>query len=766
MMWPRFTTGLQGRVAGAGSRLARAVCVAGVVLGMGPGAGVARAQSGAPSADTPTEDAPAAAIPGAEGPVGADVSPADAQTAPVPEDVGLGQTEPGPTASGQTEPTQAAPGAPSVADLAVKAAPKRNNFRTANTIDGRVGTSTHHLQADPLGQGFTAIDTFAQVDWDGIGGSAFGFHLDGTLRLAPFQQPSGQVYDKAGRLVDCDAPATLVDAQGSPLADLDGLLVEGQAPDGSTTWACSTQTRMYRGVNPYANGRHTQYLRLDRLYATFRGDVFEVSLGRRLIDEAALAQVDGVDIRIAFGRAGLVGIFGGLKANPWHQQIVGARGGPFIPLDGRMVPALWGTTEPDPSALGNGAESNDLFAVDPLARVMSSQFLTAGLYGSWRHKVGYLDAAFIADMFRGDPALGQQPADTPQLDRLYTHLRGGTRVGEHLSLWGRMNLDFYGAAGFRARDAFIDATWRDGGPITASLSYMRINTVSTALSYANYFRPLEGALDQRLIAAIDTNLGADLNSPGAIERARVLNYGGLAQQTGQPINNALLYEVNRDRVTGELAWAMVDRLELVARGRWEHRDDKPLSDIFAYYNPNIAAVNQNAGTTVAAPTVPAFPQHSFAGTLGLRDTFLGGAGAFDASVMWIAGYRSQVLRAAGHLGVNAWDHVWLEIGGSWQQADNDNIYVARTPDELAAATAADPEDTAQFTTRAITTQTMGLEASAAWRVAGGLSLEASYQAFTEDVPYQGQVGAGFGDPQAYDTAQTTQTGFARVIYRY
>jgi hypothetical protein len=648
---------------------------------------------------------------------------------------------------------------PSPADLAGSAfaeaedspLPTYHSFRTANAFDGKLGLGALSVRSDPLGYSTGYMTFFSQLDYDGIGGSGFGIHFDGDLRYAP---PG---------MFETVSPAILIDQQNTAYDCVNVYPLNAEGQEDPNSPLCQADRSFYRNPGTVLTGRETNYLRIDKLYAQWRSSFMEVGLGRMLVSEAAQAQVDGLQLKFGLGDLGMLGLFGGLKPNPWHQQIVGFSGGRYTydPEQEAMLfvpdPLLPGTTSPDDNGIAqSGARSNNAFGESPFGRVLSTQFVTVGLIGSLRLPSVFADLAGVVDLFQGDAALLQQSPGQYGPDRIWLYTSGGWRIIEPLTATWRTSFDVVGFQPFRLRDAFVDLSWRNKSPISAVLSYFHTNTYATALAYLTYFKFTE--LGPSSFANPDTG-EAILNADEQAAYTNALNRGD-AENPLLNLNNNRLFVVDRDRVRAEVALAIYESMQTYLRGIFERRGDTPV-----LFGGEVAAPG-GGGVNPAYPV--ADDALKYGGSVGLRDSFLMGAGHFDLRATWLDGYFQSTTALVGRFGGTWEDRLWMDVGLGAEFNTNDRTYGNVGLNPLAGELSSDPalQDRLYFTTYSTAYL---LDTTLGWRVLGGLVVEGSYFGYVEEVPLIARTPEDFNNPgqtQRSDTTQTVHSLFGRALYRF
>ena len=518
----------------------------------------------------------------------------------------------------------------------------------------------------------------------------------------------------------------------------------------------------YRQPGIYATGRNYNYLRIDKLNVGWESDAVGLIIGRMWVDAAAQAPVDGVHLHLGLGGWGRVGLFGGLKSNPWHQQLVGAAsGGSLLSGAGQIIPVLWGDVVADnkwqnqegaySNELGTGLESGL-----PWTHVASLRFLTAGAYGQVRGPSIFLDSAMVVDLF-----------DTNTLDRVWGHVRGGARITRDIMLAFRGTVDVLGARPLFPRDVYLDLNWRNLGPLSLRINYSKYNTAATANSYGVFFRPLE---DPNQLMQSDNPWRADAGAASA----------GLQAVYASPeaqvlMNRSRLFLVDRDRVRAGVALDLWRSMEIYGEMTGERRGDVAYQQdpVFADSAYGLVEGLTNLGSFCAFDPdqdpyafrgvdmgVPVYADLCrYGASVGLRDPFLGGIGSFDLNASFRDGYFQNTARLSARLGVALADTLWTELGGAYERNDNERVYTG---------TQASADDTSDDRFFAQATNVYLLDALLSWRIYEGLILEASYFAFLEDIPFQGDTIPlnGQNAPAPRDTSAFTQSLYARMLYRF
>jgi hypothetical protein len=661
--------------------------------------------------------------------------------------------------------------------------PKVYSFRTRDTFDGKVGLGLMHMSAQPFGASTGYGQLFWQGDYDGIGGSGFGIHWDFDLRVQLFEQRDPTYINKQGDAVG-------VNENGNPQGN-DGVCENGNNYDVNVVDPCLgpnnntplTNAELTRQPFNFFTGRAYDYLRLDKLYLTFDTDFFGVGLGRMLVQPAAQASIDGFDAWFGLGNFGRAGVFGGLKPNPWHQQVVGAiSGGALSDGAGGLFSPLWGDVVIDPFAYRNtGAYANeigpfhddpDLDSNLPWLHLGSARFISLGGYGSLRLEGFSADTALVFDLF---DVVGAQDPDLSGVDRVWSHVNGGWRIFGPLTLAFRGTIDWLGARPLTPRDLFLDLTWRELGPLTIGASYYKINTYATALSYATFFRALEDP-DGSVANPADPNnpwvIAANENPAlAATYQSDAAFAAGIA---GTRLNNTRLFVVDRDRFAIDAALAIGGTFQLYTELLAERRGDS-LYTANAPIDTAVDGITNGLDTLLAGPCFTApddpakpvgitsdVPVHDdlckFGGTLGLRDPFLANVGFFDLALTYLDGYFQSTRRLRARVGTSLKDTIWVEAGGAIEENNNHRVFASFAP-PLADGV---PFYTARKTNAYL------LDAAVAWRVFAGLMVEASYFGFLEDVPFQGDtlIWPERTTPMRRDGTQFMQTFFVRTLYRF
>jgi hypothetical protein len=645
-------------------------------------------------------------------------------------------------------------------------APIYYSFRQANTFDGKIGSGLFYARTDPYGASTGYGQFFAEGDWS-IFGTGLGLHFDFDVRGA-----LGLFEKRDLTFLPHNNPET--DRSESP-ADF------------------------YRYPGILATGRTSDYLRVDKLSLSYDVSFLGLEFGRARIPEAAFSVVDGLKIQLIFDSFRF-GFFGGLRPNPWHQQVVGAASGGFqevpeainlgIITRSEFSPVRPGETDQDASwtYLGEttGPYSNEIGLSmaglgTPWSQLGSYRFQSFGAFTSLRIHPAFLDAALVLDTFF-DPNTGiEEPVQTGELDpdsdigflvdRLWLYTSGGVRLFRPLTLSWRATLDVIGARPLAPRDLYIDATWRNLGPIRFSATYYKINTMSTAYSYARFFRPIENPAK---LEQLDQN-EADLAN-------------GELDYTSISINNANLYVVDRDRLRAEVALLLGESLEIYSNIIGERRgdylyapSDDPLQSAEGLLN-GIDSQSQSVlenficmqpeftgddvapeGTLVGTnPAVPVYSDRCKVGfAIGMRDPVLANVGYADLRYTMMQGYFSTSSRFSAHLGVAVSDRLYLDAGGAYEHNQSARVYSPIFPTvDLNAPNngpyALVPKDLDVYEG----------SINATLRIAWGWHLDASYLGYLEDLPYQGEALYGNEPPLRRDTHQFTQILFFRNTVRF
>lgn len=427
--------------------------------------------------------------------------------------------------------------------------PVVHSFRAGSAYDGKLGIGFLYGATQPFGATQGYANFFSEGDWS-IFNTGLSLHHDIELR--------GGLGFLERRNPD---------------------LQEGQAS-------------RYDDVQTFATGRTTDYSRIDRLHLSYDVAFFGVDFGRSRVVEAASQIVDGVQLRLDFDVV-RIGLFGGIKPNPWHQQVVGAASGGFLPVEilaGRfeVFPAAWGKLEADPKfACGIAGEtpnspysgetigpySNEiglplLGACSPWLNLGSYRFQTLGLWGALNYKAAAADVALVVDTFV-DPSTEIRPAGREvapnvlapgaatglqdggtgfSLDRLWFYTHGAIRIMKPMTLSWRGTVDILGAKPIWPRDLFVNLSYRNLGPLSLSGTAYKVNTHATAISYGRFFRPLE-RVDEALdpSKARPNNVAVFPNGPVGAGAAHFDKIAG--PPGGRGVNNAQLYVVDRDRLS-------------------------------------------------------------------------------------------------------------------------------------------------------------------------------------------------------------------------
>ena len=622
--------------------------------------------------------------------------------------------------------------------------PERFGFSDANVIDGKLGIGTWFANTQPFGASTGFGTLFGQVDWDGIQNSRWSFHLDFDARLGLLYEPADvTVRDADGLPVD---PNNLDEGRNDPLV------------------------AHYKRPGLFLTGRSYDYIRLDSLYGSYEAGDWGINFGRFILRAANSTTYDGVDVYFNLGRKARLGAAAGLRPNPWHQQVVGANSGGFIFVNNEFVRPLWHTLDQDGLIAGDvertgleGAGSNNL-------ALLSTRFAGLSLYGNVREASYFLDGAVNFDLFDFG------------LDRAWLNGNGGFRFNKSATLNFRSSLDVIGARPFQPRDLMVDFTWRDLGPARLSATYTKFNTYATGNAFASFFRPLENSINDpgspTNAAAVLGNLAVTPyfydeiapDDPDAADK-QAINDGTF------PLNNAQLFLVDRDRInlSGALRLSKASTVEAYAMIHAERRGDAGyvvnpdlgtaaggaidgLLNVFL--NPCSFDANDQFRPTGVNPAVPVYEDLCrLGGTIGVRDPFMGGNGTFDLHVSRFDGFFSTSTRVAGRVGAGLGDTLWFEVGGAYESNTNARTFTVYDPER-------DGGGLGQFASAR--TNALMLDATVMYNMWEGLTLEATYFGFVEDVPFQGDTFEGFnaGTPQRRDTTQSMNQLYGRFIWRF
>lgn len=591
------------------------------------------------------------------------------------------------------------------------------SYKTANVFDGKVGLGMLYMRSDPFGASTGYGQLFAQGDYNGIGGSGFGLHFDVDTRFSLFEPRGVQILATDNTLSDASE--------------------EGR-------------DAFYRRPLTFWTGRSYDYMRIDQLYVSYDTDGLELSLGRMLITEATQTSVDGLRLHMGLGPLGRAGVFVGLKPNPWHQQVVGAvSGGTLVDGAGQVFAPVWGGILADVFGYTTtGPYANELGFGLPWSQLGSTRFFTSGVTGELRGDTFAVDTAVVMDLF-----------DWSAMDRVWAHATGGWRLADQLTLSFRGTVDVLGARPLSPRDLYLNVSWRNLGPLNLHASYFKHSTLATAYSYGVFFRSLEDPAKSLLNA---NPFGDDATGVAASQEVLATN-----------LNNAQLFMVDRDRINLEASLQVGPSLQVFVEAFGERRGDQGYSPGIGFAEAIDAMVTGLSGLAAGCsysaadpsapsginPSVPVFADLCrLGGTLGLRDPFLGGLGSFQLEATWLDGYFQSSSRVAGHVGIHVGEQLWLEAGGALENNHNHRVYTSYTP-------GAENAPKAQYLAQA--TDAYYVDANLSWRLWEGLFLEASYFAFLEDVPFQGDtVPFGQAAPTPRETSQFTQTLYGRTLYRF
>ena len=150
--------------------------------------------------------------------------------------------------------------------------PEKHSFYGGDRIDGRVGSSLMFMHSEPFAASTGYGQLFFQLDYDGIKNSPFGFYLGGEIRQGLFEQRDQEWVGEENLLTDCNSLEP-----GDP--NTDNLAQE------SIPTKCDPDLLFYRNLGTYLSGRQYNYIRLDRIFATYNQELWGVGLGRQLVDK-------------------------------------------------------------------------------------------------------------------------------------------------------------------------------------------------------------------------------------------------------------------------------------------------------------------------------------------------------------------------------------------------------------------------------------------------------------------------------------------------
>ena len=595
--------------------------------------------------------------------------------------------------------------------------PEVYSFKTVNAFDGKISLSTLFIQTEPFGASTGYVNPTIQLDWDGILGSPFSAHIDLDGRFPLFEPRNTQIIGR------------------------DGVLSPPEQ-------GVARPENYYRSVGTFASGRfYDWYLRVNEIYGEYATSSFSTKLGRFMLRQVAQNQVDGISGAFNFG-AHEIGAFAGLKSNPFHHRLVGATSGYVYASNGELFPPEWGGV--DPTATLQGRFGNEI------ANLGSLRFQTLGAYGSLKFDSFFLDSSLTADLFDA------------QLDRVWLHANGGARFFKNLTTNFRATLDVIGARPYLPRDVFVDVTWKDLGPIDVSATYSKFNTFATAQSFAFYFRPIE---DPNGAIGVPAN-PAQPDAPA--DPFLVQEPNAASPLVGLALNNTQLFLVDRDRLSLQADWAFWNTTEFYAKGFVERRADAAFvqGGKFESGTLNLASgLCSYDNVQLANPINPLVPVQDdlckVGGTIGIRDTFLGGYGLFDFHVTGLNGYFQQSTVFSGRGGAALGDTLWLELGAQFELNSNERVYTGGVGvEEFVDPNAVEPLDPAGFFTTQDTSAFI-LDASMTWNIFYGAAIQAGYYGLIETLPFQGESNNGAGNLRFRRIeTQTMNQLYGRVLWRF
>jgi|GEM_PF-1930904 len=649
--------------------------------------------------------------------------------------------------------------------------PKKSSYKAADGFDGKLGLGLLFMNAEPFGGRTGYTQAFGVVDWD-IFGTGWGVHVDFDVRSAcPYNAMMGLFEPRNANIVDVD-PARNRDLT----TPYDIALPCRSSYATSYANADDTQnyTDYYAQTGTYVTGRTYDYLRLDELNVSYDSESFGFAFGRLFVPTANQAQVDGLELHFSFGSLGRAGAFAGLKPNPFHQQVVGASSGTFTvdAFTSDYTQAAWGTTVADPVLRYNGGTSGP-FSNEwwpggyPWVQVASTRFITFGGYTSLRMGSFFTDIALTTDVFDAflpliDTVDSPPPPGGNALDRVSLYTHGGWRILPSLMASWRATIDVVGVQPLSPRNVFLNLAWRNLGPVSMRATYFKINTYATALSYFQFFRPLE--------------------QPGDVTNLSALMGGDMSAFDLDRVNNTRLFVVDRDRLRLEVATRLGMSTQLYGEVFLERRDDQALDDrgmaaAFERFGTSLEGIGTTLGDLTALcstdrylgdkdpkginPLVPSSTDLCRMGAkLGVRDSFLGNAGRYDVHLTVADNSFAKTARLSGQMRAGfSW--VQFYAGGAAETTLNERTYGRSDPTPEPAAERVSgvvgfyPSNMAMFSVDGGLTVSPGM----------GLSFDVGYYGWVEVLPALGTASNnGFAFPSS--TSQIVHTLSSRAVWRF
>jgi len=644
----------------------------------------------------------------------------------------------------------------------------------ANTVDGKVWTSTLYTVSSPLQVEWGYGQVGAQIDADTLGGLPIGVHFDGFVQQRAYYRPL--------RLTN--APFIL----------------------GHET---------YPGRSGVRHPRYFSYDRITEANFRIRREEFNLALGRSIIPSTQQAMVDGI-----WGDVGILGVarvggFGGLMPDMWHPRM-------WLDQDYRSLSGFFPdgedggnsapvTVQPLQSALRLDGPAGPL---SPLTGILDGQtlfnlrYFTVGAFASLRFPKFTSDHSLQGIFF--NPAAGYSLArngtefappsdptrtaisvvDAVLINNLFT-FRPISPLNFHLraswDAWAALRSIDLGyqaqsdlektitrypavATTFGLRELLADITFRGDWPVGVSATLHHYQSQVTATSYRFY----QSDLLRPSAAATLTSANASPNlfnitepkkynlmdlATVQRERARMLGWisplGFIFPKSSMQLYGEGFMEWRRDfpRIEYESA-AVCTR---------DREDPKGVPE--TYYDRRSCL--RNAGNSL-----PAQDDYVRVGaTAGVRDPTLYDNLTYDLSITAMDSWHNRALIARGRAGVQAFDTLLLDMGFAYELSQNQRYYTSSVKFDASGASKSAPP----FYPDVATGQAFVFDANVMYRVAFGITFEATYLIMFEEAPviqdYIVGSGQAVGNPPFIagyvprDQHQAQQLVLLRAAYR-
>jgi hypothetical protein len=663
----------------------------------------------------------------------------------------------------------------------------------ANTLDGKVWTSTLYTVSQPLNVEWGYGQIGAQLDADSLFGSPVGFHVDGF-----FQQ---RLYHRPLRL--------------QPNGPIFG-------PEAYTGLG---------GLGGVAHPRYQTYDRLTEANVSVKTKYVDLYFGRTIVPSAFQSMVDGVAGSVAIMDWGRAGGWAGMMPEQWHPRLwldrdIRSLGG-FFPGTGNQAYVN------DPMTGYFSALSDDPLALikDPLnaQTVFNMRYATVGGFFSTRFNKFTSDTAVqlifwnptsVVSIGRdnalpqgGPSSLGFTP-DLPVrlVDAAYVHHLMTFRPLKPLNFHLRGTWDAYGAmrsidltragnpsdafkvpqpggggiTGLREmqfpalqtleplmdstggiRELLGDVTFRGDWPLGLSAQLHHFQSMVTAQSYRFYQSDLvqPGAQDQFWAAQVRDpsqvpswqQLGLmdskrwNMSKLGIVQRER-FRVNGWVSPLGfiWPDSSAQFYgeayvEWRRDypRLRPETdAACTLDRT-----GGPNGEPDGIPEPYFSRKDCRVCQVDSNQRDAQGNPIVETrygdecgniggdriARQDDYVrvgATVGLRDPTLYDSVTYDFSVTGVDGWHNRAIIARARLGAQAFEQLFMDLGFTYELSQNQRYFTSDVRYNGAGA----GTTINGIYPKSVLGQAFVFDANMMFRVAYGLTFEASYMLFFEEAP--------------------------------